>query len=522
MADIRARFPQYDDLSDSELANAVHGRFYADMPRDEFMARIGFRAGAEEAVATASRTTAPPIPEPRMAGIPQRSPVEQAARSVAEGATFGFFPEIVGAGQAALGQMGVGQPISREEAIARQEAIQQEIPASTRIPGNIAGGLATGLGAARAIPAAATATVPRAAAVGAAEGAIAGAGFAPPGQRVQGAVTGAAVGAPLGAAAPVIGRGIERLTRGRPTVAPQIAQLRQQAVENYDLADQAGLVVKPESFARSVADLAEKISKKGADPIITPNASQALRRMVQQVETGQPLTLREFQTLREIASAARGAAKAKDATLATDIVDHLDDFLGGVGKESTLAGDPVQADRALRAARNLWSRTRKAEEIERLLERAANKAPSFSQSGMENAIRNEFRSLAQNEKRIRRFTKAEQAAIQRVARGGKITNFLRNVGRFAPKGPVSGGFQVGGGLGAEAMLGLPPGSILAPAMVLTGAAAGGARIGTQRAARQASELIRRGAPVPRVQTSPLAQSLVLGGVPGVAGQFGPR
>lgn len=44
LAEIRAQNPQYNDLSDQDLADALHRKFYADMPKDEFYRRIGFGA----------------------------------------------------------------------------------------------------------------------------------------------------------------------------------------------------------------------------------------------------------------------------------------------------------------------------------------------------------------------------------------------------------------------------------------------------------------------------------------------
>lgn len=41
LAEIRAQYPQYDDLSDEELAGAMHRKFYSDMPFDAFAKRIG-------------------------------------------------------------------------------------------------------------------------------------------------------------------------------------------------------------------------------------------------------------------------------------------------------------------------------------------------------------------------------------------------------------------------------------------------------------------------------------------------
>lgn len=45
IAEIRQKFPQYNDLSDDDLASALHEKFYSDMSRDEFNAAIGHRPG---------------------------------------------------------------------------------------------------------------------------------------------------------------------------------------------------------------------------------------------------------------------------------------------------------------------------------------------------------------------------------------------------------------------------------------------------------------------------------------------
>ena len=39
--EIRQKYPQYEDLTDQELADAFHGKFYADVPKDEFYNSIG-------------------------------------------------------------------------------------------------------------------------------------------------------------------------------------------------------------------------------------------------------------------------------------------------------------------------------------------------------------------------------------------------------------------------------------------------------------------------------------------------
>jgi hypothetical protein len=67
------------------------------------------------------------------------------------------------------------------------------------------------------------------------------------------------------------------------------------------------------------------------------------------------------------------------------------------------------------------------------MDRAETKAGAhYTQAGMEHAIRGEFKQLALNDKELRRFTKAEQDAIKKIARGGKWENSLRNLGKFDP------------------------------------------------------------------------------------------
>jgi hypothetical protein len=41
ISEIRARYPQYDDMSDEDLARALHGKYYSDMPYEDFTAKIG-------------------------------------------------------------------------------------------------------------------------------------------------------------------------------------------------------------------------------------------------------------------------------------------------------------------------------------------------------------------------------------------------------------------------------------------------------------------------------------------------
>ncbi len=44
--EIRKKYPQYQDMPDAELADAIHKKFYADMPREQFNAKVGIKPEA--------------------------------------------------------------------------------------------------------------------------------------------------------------------------------------------------------------------------------------------------------------------------------------------------------------------------------------------------------------------------------------------------------------------------------------------------------------------------------------------
>ena len=41
IAEIRKQYPQYNDLSDTEFADGLHSKFYSDMDKNDFYAKVG-------------------------------------------------------------------------------------------------------------------------------------------------------------------------------------------------------------------------------------------------------------------------------------------------------------------------------------------------------------------------------------------------------------------------------------------------------------------------------------------------
>jgi hypothetical protein len=264
-----------------------------------------------------------------------------------------------------------------------------------------------------------------------------------------------------------------------PDSAPTIEQLKTDAKAAYKRAEDAGINISEGSFkglkAKIVKDIGERV-----DPTLHPDTTAALKRIL---GSKGDISLSKLDQLRQIASDAKGSVKPADQRLASQIVDSIDDYVDNLSQKDVTAGD-AKAASALSEARSLYQRQKKAETIDNLIKRAEISAPNFSASGMENALRTEFRSLAKNDKQMKRFTPEERAAIIKVAKGGPVENTLRMIGKLSPEGAI----PIMANLAAASATG---GSSLA----LTGAAWGarrGATHMTLKNANAASEVMRRG------------------------------
>lgn len=64
LSEVRQKYPQYNDLSDDQLADSLYRKFYSDMPRADFDAKIGRTAApAEVAAPTQPAPLAPSTPQ---------------------------------------------------------------------------------------------------------------------------------------------------------------------------------------------------------------------------------------------------------------------------------------------------------------------------------------------------------------------------------------------------------------------------------------------------------------------------
>jgi hypothetical protein len=281
-----------------------------------------------------------------------------------------------------------------------------------------------------------------------------------------------------------------RVPEAPPKVAPNkqyatTEQLKDMSQGLYKEAKDAGVEYTGAGYQRLVAGLRHKMNKEGLRPDLHPDTSHAMDELIKAIPrkpgvvpepamskiTGevarqprppkQTLDLSKIDTLRRVASKAKQGfdpQKADDRRLAKIMTDRIDDWVSKPMARDIAAGDPAAASSAIKNARGIWQRMRKSETLDKINERALNKVgANYTNAGMQTALRQEFRNLA-NSPKMSRFSKEEQALIWRIVRGASGENILRWAGKFAPSSPMSAMVSMfvgapGGVVGQAALMG---------------------------------------------------------------------
>lgn len=244
-------------------------------------------------------------------------------------------------------------------------------------------------------------------------------------------------GSPLAAtAAGVAAGGATGLRPRRVEPIPTTEELGQQAARAYQRASEAGVVVRPESMQDFSERLARKIAQEGYRPRLQPQIAAVLDEIA--TEGATPSTLDQLDSLRQVIKVPAGDFSNKSQQrLANMMVREFDTFVENLGGKDLLAGDADKAVSALKEARQVYARNRKADFLEEVVNKADLSSTQYSQSGMENALRVQFRALAKNKTKMAQFSKEEQDQIRKIVKGDTLQNMLRFVGKFAPTGVVS-------------------------------------------------------------------------------------
>lgn len=131
LAEFRQSYPQYNDMSDAALADALHQKFYSDVPREQFNQQIGFRpVGLVEAVG--ETFASPPRGPSILGGLKAAKEFFEAPKMAMEGA---FSPQPVTPGVL------TEEDVLRQDAAKAEEERRGRAGAATLVAGQLPGGI---------------------------------------------------------------------------------------------------------------------------------------------------------------------------------------------------------------------------------------------------------------------------------------------------------------------------------------------------------------------------------------------
>jgi hypothetical protein len=263
---------------------------------------------------------------------------------------------------------------------------------------------------------------------------------------------GAVVGGRAVAGAGNVARGAASTARMAATPTPD--ELRSQARGAYARAENAGVTYDPTAVQTFGQNLSQTLRNTGFDETLHPRAAVALRRIQEAGApdpsgAAAPVRFEDLETLRRISRNARLSLDPDERRIGGIIAREIDNFTLRPPANAVAGGDSAAASAAIREARSAWSRMRKSDEIEELVERARLSATG-SGGRMDEALRNEFANLARSIQRGSNpgFTPAEVANIERIARGEGGRMGMRFFSQLAPgmtvRGVASTAAQLGG------------------------------------------------------------------------------
>lgn len=260
---------------------------------------------------------------------------------------------------------------------------------------------------------------------------------------------------PIAAADSQVMRAAGRTAPKEVPLIPSTRELTAAAKTAYATGKESGVFVSPESYSQALGNVRKMVTEEGIDPTLHAKSSAVMKRL--EGADGKPLSLQEAETLRKVAMDAEDDLNpvtrepTPDARIAGKIVDELDESIDALTVNSP--------------ARELYRRSRLSQMLDKMERNAEiNAGAHYTQAGMEHALRQEFKKLAKNDRRMRGLNQAQRQSIEKVAKGGPVENSLRVLGKFDP---TTGGVAAAASIGTSGMLsaatGNPLGMLLPPA-----------------------------------------------------------
>jgi hypothetical protein len=291
----------------------------------------------------------------------------------------------------------------------------------------------------------------------------------PPGMRQVAGIVGSGLGSEIGGQlGGVPGRIIGGLAGGLPSglgsstpnavergAVPTAAELKSAAQAGYKSPDVAAVAIKPAAVTNLAAGIENDLLQRGFRPTAKSAGDTFGEIRDLRVPPGvDSVKVADIDTARQ---ALGNLAKEKDAigqptaeaAAAQRAISHIDEFLPNLNQADLLAGDATKANSILQEARANYKAYKQSSLVDTKAANAELQAAStYGGGNINNATRQAFRPLLKNNAAgASGFSPEALDQLNQVVTGSPIGNVTRQLGRFAPSGPVNMGIHLGAALG---------------------------------------------------------------------------
>lgn len=460
---LREKFPQYEDLSDGQLAFGVYNKFYSDMPIVGFAKQVGLDKAQSLEMLKSANSVGKGLkfeqPEPSVGGGAMGT-----LRSGFQGLTLGGGDEIVAGGVSALKKLtgderSMGDIYSQELERERSRLGQFEEQApKTALASEVASSMALPLGPVKTMGQAALTGL----GYGAASGFLSGEGSAA--DRAKSAASTAALGGMFGAgfkkASDMVGSSFERYLSDKAAKAiakggQSVDDLKASANALYEEARASGATISKDAFEDFVSQTVAKVSGGVDEDIaakLTPSSAAVLEAMKRKV--GQSVGVDDLDAFRKLAQTPAGKVTDKgEQRAASMIIEGIDDFVDNINPEQLTSGTIEGVSETFKAARDMWARMRRTEKLQNIIETA--KEGGYA-GGFESGLKTQIGTILRNPKQRRGFSEGELRLLSEIQTGTPLGRALAGISYlgFSPSGgrtaPQAGGLVTGGLVGGFA------------------------------------------------------------------------
>lgn len=452
LSDIRKEYPDYADMSDQQLADSLHKKFYSDIPKEEFYSKVGVTVEASK--------------QPRGLASELGRQVGLTVRGGIAGTTFpatalgdalhggaGVIHNLMGG----EGNLRVPKPSDGLQNLMTKAGLPEpETELERWVQAGLSGMATTpALGLvgslfSRYLPRMAGQAAPNVLTQNAGQQTAAAGAGGTGGQwaadtvgeetesPLAGTIAGFAAGTLFGAGGAKTVRGVQN-SRAY-TTEPQVTlqEIRNRAQARYQAMEAEGITLRPGSVQQAIDGAEMNLLNENFNPVMDSHrpvaqAIQQMRQIAENNPNGVP-----FQTLEQMRAIATGLSRESSEAsrhFGRLLLDEIDGYMGNLNGRDVLPGSTGSIDNATRqvmAARQDWRNMSRARVLEELLDNAEITALKPTGSVQE-LLRTKFIELARNRNRMRFFTREEQNHIKAIAEGGASDKLLSIVARMNPQ-----------------------------------------------------------------------------------------